>query len=185
MRHRLGYGAVLLIAGLAVAPAVAQRGDGMGAFPQVVEGPGDTLQAIFHQNGCTIIYDRRDGRQLTSRSACTSAQRNFADNAIADWRRASPSERVVGRDAYGRDITVDRRRDRRRRDRYGAARYDVERPLIHLDLNGNPSANFRSPACVVYYRANGRRSGATQHCTRAQLRRAGDEMALWLESQPR
>jgi len=177
MRFGPGFGAAFLLGLLAAVPAAAQRGDGMGAFPLVTEGPSDTLTATFFQNQCIITYDRRTGRQLTSRSACTSAQRNFADLAIADWRRASPSERVIGRDAYGRDVTVDPRRDRRRRDR--RPRYRGERPTIATDLNGNPSASFRSPACVVYYRADGRRMGSTQYCTRDQRRRADDEIDLW------
>lgn len=179
MRLALGYGAALLIFGLAAVPAVAQRGDGMGAFPQVREGRGDTLEAVFHQNGCTITYDGRTGRQLSIRSACTSAQRNFANNAIDDHRRASPAERLIGRDAYGRDITVDRRRDRRRA-RYAPVGRRAERPTISTDLNGAPAASFRAPACVVYYRVDGVRAGATQHCTASQLRRATREMNRWL-----
>lgn len=185
MRRWTGCGAALFLVGLAAAPASAQRGDGMGAFPQVTQGPGDTLLATFFQNQCIITYDARTGRELTSRSACTSAQRNFADQAIADHRRSGPGERLIGRDAYGRDVTLDRTRDRRRRDDYGSTRYDGERPVIHTDLNGNPSANFRSPGCVVSYRADGRRLGATQHCTRSQLRRAEDEMDYWLDAQGR
>ena len=179
MRFGLSLGAALLLGLLAAAPAAAQRGDGMGAFPLVAEGPSDTLTATFFQNQCIITYDRRTGRQLTSRSACTSAQRNFADLAIADWRRASPAERTIGRDAYGRDVTVDPRRDRRRGRYDRRPVYGRERPTIATDLNGNPSASFRSPTCVVYYRADGRRMGATQYCTRAQLRRADDEIDLW------
>lgn len=183
MRLWAGCGAVVLVAGLVAAPAFAQRGDGMGAFPQVTQGPGDTLLATFFQNQCVITYDARTGRELTSRSSCTSAQRGFADQAVADYFRAGPGERLIGRDAYGRDVTVHRSRDRRR-DRYGA-RYGEERPVIQLDLNGNPSANFRVPACIVYYRASGRRAGATQYCTRAQLRRADGEMDYWLETRGR
>lgn len=186
MRLLAGFGAALVVAGLAAAPAAAQRGDGMGAFPQVTQGPGDTLLATFFQNQCVITYDARTGRELTSRAACTSAQRSFADQAIADHRRATPSERVIGRDAYGRDVTVDRYRGRERRAPYDpAARYRGERPLVHTDLNGNPSVSFRAPACIVSYRANGRRASATQYCSRAQLRQADDEMAYWLYSQGR
>ncbi|MGE0178685.1 MAG: hypothetical protein AB7O91_02545 [Sphingomonas sp.] len=159
----------MLFIALGAAPAAAQIGDGMGAFPQVVQGPGGTLQAIYHQNGCTITYDARTGQQLTSRSACTSAQRNYADLAIADQRRAARFDpRPDGSGRYGR-----------------AFRGGRERPTIGTDLNGNPSASFRSPVCVVYYRRDGRRTGSTQYCTRAQIRRAEDEMDLWLEAQPR
>lgn len=187
MRIWLGLGAALLAASVISVPAAAQRGDGMGAFPQVTQGPGDTLLATFFQNQCVITYDARTGQELTSRSACTSAQRNFAGQAIADHRRATPSERTIGRDAYGRDVNVDRYRGRSRGRRapIDPARYGGERPVIQTDLNGNPSANFRSPVCVVRYRANGRRAGATQYCTRTQLRRADDEMDYWFYSQGR
>lgn len=182
-RLRALAGAALLLAGLAAAPAMAQRGDGNGAFPQVTEGPNDTLLATFFQNQCVITYDIRTGRELTSRSACTSAQRSFADQAIADWRRASPGERTIGRDAYGRDVTVDRYRGRRpaRRDPYRGG----ERPLINTDLNGGLTANFRAPYCVVVYRPDGRRLSATQRCTRDQLRRADAELDDWLYTQGR
>lgn len=185
MRISTGTAAALFLGGLiAATSAAAQRGDGMGAFPQVTQGPGDTLLATFHQNQCVITYDARTGQELTSRAACTAAQRNFADRAIADQRRAGPSERLIGRDAYGRDVTVHRGRDRRGR-RYDEARYGGERPLIHVDLNGNPSANFRAPVCVVSYRLDGRRLGATQYCTRSQIRRADDEIGYWMDAQGR
>jgi hypothetical protein len=186
MRLKRGYRATALLAGLiGVEPAIAQRGDGMGAFPQVAQGPGDTVLATFFQNQCVITYDGRTGRELTSRAACTAAQRGFADQAIADWRRAGPGERLIGRDAYGRDVTVDRYRERRRRGGDSPTRRGGERPLIQTDLNGNPSASFNSPACVVYFRASGRRAGATQYCTRDQLRRADAEMAWWLDARRR
>jgi hypothetical protein len=186
MRRWAGYGAALLLAGLAAAPAGAQRGDGMGAFPIVTEGPGDTLLATFYQNQCVITYDARTGRELTSRAACTAAQRGFADQAIADFARAGPSERLLGRDAYGRDVTVDRYRARdRRRGGYRAARYGRERPLVQAAFDGTLSVSFRAPVCIVYYRANGRRAGATQYCTRAQLRQADAELDGWLDAQGR
>ena len=88
--------------------------------------------------------------------SCTSAQLNFADQAVDNYRANNRLD-------YGDD----------------ALRGRPELPVISASEQGVLSANFQRPTCIVYYTPRGRRIDATQQCRSDQVRRADRAVRQW------
>lgn len=158
MRHIKAFTLVALTLGIGAGATASEAQS--GPFPGVIRTRNGGLQAFYDQNGCTVDYDAEGRRTSYRSSACTSAQLRFAEEAVDDYRA-----------------------------RYGLRPGDtapgghIERPLVSVSPEGHPYVTFERPTCVVYYSARGRRRGNTQHCSRAQIRRANDVIRRYLRDE--
>jgi hypothetical protein len=159
MRYVAGCRIAILSAGLAIAGIAGEAIGQSGPFPGVVPIRNGGLQAFYDQNGCTVDYDAR-GQRITYRSACTTAQLRFADEAVEDYRRSHG--------LWDDDVAPGGR---------------IERPVVSVDPQGRPYVTFTREICVVYYTPRGRRTSNTQHCSRSQIRQANNVMARYLRDQ--